>query len=188
MYLRVWLIAILIFAVAVERASAADLSAVLTQAGLTLNDVGVGNVVDDRAKLSVAAFTQTLGPPARVRVDGRTQRFTWDDEGIQLEAIAPESTAFAVLFEFTTPDSPDQAVKPSQAYRGTFDCLGIPLSAGQRIDDQATPLSSAGFNKESGSASGQRWSLQLQHWAVFLQFSASGTIDSAVIRVLPDIY
>jgi len=164
------------------------LSAVLTQAGLTLNNVDVGNIVDDRAKLSVAALTQTLGPPTRVRLDGRTQRFTWDDEGIQLEAIAPENTAFALLFEFATPDSTGQAIKPSQPYRGALDCLGIRLSAGQRIDDQTTSFSSAGFNKDSGSASGQMWSLRLDHWAVFLQFSATGALDSAVIRVLPDIY
>jgi hypothetical protein len=187
MWLRVWLIAISIFAVTVERSSAADLSAVLTQTRLTLNCVSVGAVVDNRAKLSVPAFMQTLGPAARVRVDGRTQRFTWDDEGIQVEAIAPESTPFAILFEFD-PDATDQAVKPSQTYRGTFNCLGIRLSAGQRIDDQASLLSDAGFNKDSGSASGQMWSLRLEHWAVFVQFSASGVIDSAVIRVLPDIY
>ena len=188
MWLRVWLVFILIFAVGVEPSAGADPSAVLTQAGLTLNSVDVGNVVDDRAKLSVAAFMQTLGPPTRVRVDGRTQRFTWDDEGVQLEAIAPESTPFAVLFEFANPDSTNQAVKPSQPYQGTFNCLGIRLSTGQRIDGQATLLSAAGFNKDSASASGQMWSLRLEHWAVFLQFSATGAIDSAVIRVLPDIY
>ena len=188
MWLRVRLIAISIFAVMVERSSAADLSSVLTQAGLTLNNASVGNVVDNRAKLSVTALIQTLGPATRVRVDGRTQRFTWDDEGIQLEAIAPESTPFAILFEFADPDTTDQVVKPSQPYRGTFNCLGIRLSAGQRIDDQASLLSAAGFNKDSGSASGQMWSLRLEHWAVFLRFSASGAIDSAVIRVLPDIY
>ena len=187
MWLRVWLIAISIFAVAAERSSAADLSAVLTQAGVTLNSVSVGDVADNRARLSVAAFLQTLGPPSRVRVDGHTQRFTWDDEGIQLEAISPENTPFAILFEFD-PDSTDQALKPSQPYRGTFDCLGIRLSAGQRIDDQASLLSAAGFNKDSGSASDQMWSLRLEHWAVFLRFSGSGAIDSAVIRVLPDIY
>jgi len=188
MYLRVWLIAILVFAVAAERSSAADLSAVLTQTGLTLNSVIVGNVVDDRAKLSVTAFMQAIGPPTRVRGDGRTQRFTWDDEGIQLEALVPESTLFAILFEFADPDSTDQAVRPSRRYRGTFNCLGIRLTAGQRVDEQATSLSAAGFKKDSGSASGRVWSLRLEHWAVFLQFSASGTIDSAVIRVLPDIY
>jgi hypothetical protein len=188
MWLRACLIAILIFAVGVERSTAADLSAVLTNSELTLNKVDAGNVVADRAQLSMAAFTETLGPPTRFRLDGRTQRFTWDDMGIQLEAIAPESTPFAVLFEFATPNSTNQGVIPSQPYRGTFDCLGISLSVGQRIDEQAKLLSAAGFNKDSGSASGQVWSLRLEHWAVFLQFSASGTIDSAVVRVLPDIY
>ena len=188
MWLRVWPVAILIFAAGVERSSANDLSAVLTNSELTLNSVGVGNVVADRAQLSAAALMRTLGPPSRVRVDGRTQRFTWDDEGVQLEAITPESTPFAVLFEFATPNSTNQAVVPSQPYQGTFNCLGISLSTGQRIDDQARLLSAAGFNKDSESASDQMWSLRLEHWAVFLQFSASGAIDSAVVRVQPDIY
>jgi hypothetical protein len=188
MWLRAWLIAIVIFAAGVERSWAADLSAVFTNAGLTLNGVVVGNVVNDRAKLSVAAFTQTLGPPTRIRVDGRTQRITWDDEGVQLETIAEESIPFAVLFEFANPDSTNQGLVPSQRYRGTFDCVGISIFAGEQISDQATLLSAAGFNKDAGPASGERWSLRLEHWAVFLQFSAAGAIESAVIRVLPDIY
>jgi hypothetical protein len=69
-----------------------------------------------------------------------------------------------------------------------LDCLGIKLDAGQHIADESTFLSAAGFKKDSGSASGEVWSLHLEHWAVFLHFSVSGTIDSAVIRVLPDIY
>lgn len=188
MWLRVWPIAILIFAVGVEPSSAANVSTVFTNSGLTVNTVSVGKFVDNRAQLSVAGFMQTLGSPTCVRVDGRTQRFTWDDKGIQLEAIAPESTPFAVLFEFANADSTDQGVVPSQPYRGTLTCLGIRLSVGQRINDQATLLSAAGFKRDFGSASGQVWSLRLEHWAVFLRFSASGTIDSAVIRVLPDVY
>lgn len=182
------LIAILIFATGIGRSSAGDVSAVFTNAGLTLNDVHAGTIVNDRAKLSVAAFTQALGPPSRMRVDGRTQRITWDDQGIQLEAIAQESVVFAVLFEFANVDSTNQGLIPNQPYRGNLDCLGIRLDAGQQIASQATFLSAAGFNKEAGSASGEVWSLRLEHWAVFLQFSASGAIDSAVIRVLPDVF
>jgi len=179
---------ILIFAAGVGRSPAADLSAVFSNAGLKLNGVVAGNIVEDRAKLSVPAFTQALGPPSRSRVDGRTQRITWDDEGIQLEAIAPEGAPFSVLFEFENVDSTDQGLIPNQVYRGTLDCLGIKLAAGQQIADKVTFLSGAGFDKDSGSAAAEEWSLRLEHWAVFLRFSASGAIDSAVIRVLPDIY
>ena len=188
MRLRASLVTILIFAVGVARSSAADLSAVFNSAGLRLNGVVAGNIVEDRAKLSVAAFTQALGPPGRVRADGRTQRFTWDDEGVQLEAIVQESVPFAVLFEFGNVDSTNQGLIPNQPYRGTLDCLGIKLYAGLQIAAQATSLSAAGFNKDPGSASGEVWSRRLEHWAVFLHFSNSGVIDSAVIRVLPDIY
>lgn len=187
MRLRASLVTILIFAAGAVRSSAADLSAVFSSAGLKLNGVVAGNIVEDRAKLSVAAFTQALGAPSRIRVDGRTQRITWDD-GIQLEAIAQESVPFAVLFEFGNGDSTNQGLIPNQPYRGTLDCLGIKLYAGLQIAGQTTFLSAAGFNKESGSASGELWSLRLEHWAVFLQFSNSGVIDSAVVRVLPDIY
>jgi hypothetical protein len=188
MWLRTWFITVLIFAAEKERSSAADLSAVFTNAGLTLNSTAVGNVVNDRAELSVPAFMQTLGPPARTLVDGRTQRFTWDGEGVQLETIAPESIPFAVLFQFGNSDSTNQGIIPSQPYRGTFNCLGISLSAGTQIEGQAPLLSAGGFNRNSGSASGETWARRLEHWAVFLHFSASGAIDSAVIRVLPDIY
>ncbi|MBV8098207.1 MAG: hypothetical protein JOZ31_03515 [Verrucomicrobia bacterium] len=188
MRLRVALVTFLIFVAAVGRSPAADLSAIFNSAGLKLNDVVAGNIVESRAKLSAAALTQALGPPSRTDVDGRTQRITWDDEGIQLEAIAQESVPFAVLFEFTNVDSTNQGLIPNQPYRGTLDCLGIKLDAGQHIADQETFLSAAGFKKDSASASGEVWSLHLEHWAVFLRFSASGAIDSAVIRVLPDIY
>jgi hypothetical protein len=69
-----------------------------------------------------------------------------------------------------------------------LDCLGIKLAAGQSIADLATSLSAAGFNKDSGSDCGEVRSLRLEHWAVFIRFSKSGAIDSAVICVLPDIY
>ena len=188
MRLCAWLVTILIFAAGVAWSRAADLSAVLSNAGLKLNGVVVGNTLENRAKLSVPAFTQALGPPSRTRVDGRTQRITWDDDGIQLEAIAQESIPFAVLFEFANVDSTNQGLIPSQPYRGTLDCLGIKLEAGQSIADLAPSLSAAGFNKDSGSDSCEVWSLRLEHWAVFMRFSKSGAIDSAVIRVLPDIY
>jgi hypothetical protein len=188
MRLRASLVTILIFAAGTVRSSAADLSAVFSSAGLRLNGVVAGNIVENRAKLSVAAFTQALGATSRIRVDGRTQRFTWDDEGVQLEAIAQESIPFAVLFEFGNVDSTNQGLIPKEPYHGTLDCLGIKLYAGLQIAGQETFLSAAGFNKDSGSASGEVWSLRLDHWAVFLQFSNSGVIDSAVIRVLPDIY
>jgi hypothetical protein len=188
MRLRASLVTILIFAAGVVRSPAADLSAVFSSAGLRLNGVAAGNIVEDRAKLSVAAFMQALGPPSRIRVDGRTQRFTWDDEGVQLEAIAQESVPFAVLFEFGNVDSTNQGLIPNRPYRGTLDCLGVRLDAGLQIAGQATFLSAAGFNKDFGSVSGEVWSVRLEHWAVFLHFSNSGVIDSAVIRVLPDIY
>jgi hypothetical protein len=188
MRFRASLVTILIFAAGVARTPAADLSAVFNNTGLRLSGVVVGNIVEDRAKLSVAAFMQALGPPSRMRVDGRTQRFTWDDEGVQLEAIVQESVPFAVLFEFANVDSTNQGLIPNQPYRGTLDCLGIKLYAGLQTVGQATFLSAAGFNKDSGSASGEVWAVRLEHWVVFLHFSNSGVIDSAVIRVLPDIY
>jgi hypothetical protein len=188
MPLRLWPVVILFLVVGVERSSGDDLSAIFTQAGLMLNRVGVGQVANGRGQLSVAAFRQVLGPPTRIRVEGHTQRLSWDDQGIQLEALAPESVPFAVLFEFRNPDSISQAIEPSQPYRGTLDCLGIRLSAGQRNDEQMKSLPAVGFNKDPESSSGQMWSVHLEHWAVFLQFSASETIDSAVIRILPDIY
>lgn len=188
MRLRASLVTILIFTAGMAPSPAADLSAVFSSEGLRLNGVVAGNIVEDRAKLSVAAFTQALGPTSRMRVDGRTQRFTWDDDGVQLEAIVQESVPFAVLFEFGSADSINQGLVPNQPFRGTLDCLGIKLYAGLQIAGQATFLSAAGFNKDSGSASGEVWSVRLEHWAVFLHFSDSGVIDSAVIRVLPDIY
>ena len=105
MWLRALLVTILIFAAGGARSSAGDLSAVFTSAGLRISGVVAGNIVEDRAKLSVPAFTQALGPPSRSRVDGRTQRITWDDAGVQLEAIAQEGAPFAVLFEFANVDS-----------------------------------------------------------------------------------
>jgi hypothetical protein len=188
MRLCAWLVTILIFAAGVARSRAADLSAVFTNAGLKLNGVVVGDILENRAKLLVPAFTQALGPLGRTRIDGRTQRITWDDDGIQLETMAQESIPFAVLFEFANVDSTNQGLIPNQPYRGTLDCLGVKLDAGQQIADLATFLSAAGFNKDSRSDSGEVWSLRLEHWAVYMRFSASGTIDSAVIRVLPDIY
>jgi hypothetical protein len=188
MRLRAAFVTILIFAVGISRSPAADLSAVLNNAGLKLNDIVAGNITENRAQLSVAAFTQALGSPSRTRVDGRTQRITWDDAGIQLEAVAQESLPFAVLFEFANVDSTDQGLIPNQPYRGTLDCFGIKLGAGQHTADQATLLSAAGFTKDSGSVSGEVWSLHAEHWAVFLRFSATGEIASAVIRILPDIY
>ena len=182
------LVTIMILAAGIAQSQAADLSAVFSNAGLRVNGAVTGSIVENRAKLSVPAFIQALGPPSGVRVDGRTQRITWGDAGIQLEAIAQESVAFAVLFQFGTVDSTNQGLIPRQPYRGTLDCFGITLRAGQQIADEATFLSAAGFNKDSGSASGEEWSLRLENWAVFLRFSTSGAIDSAVIRVLPDIY
>jgi hypothetical protein len=187
MRLRASLVSILIFTAGVA-SPAADLSAVFSDAGIRLNGVVAGDIVEDRAKLSVAAFTQALGPTSRIRVDGRTQRFTWDDEGVQLETIVQESVPFAVLFEFGNVDATNQGLIPNKPYRGTLDCLGIKLYTGLQIAGQATFLSAAGFKKDSGSASGEVWSHRLEHWAVFLQFSNSGVIDSAVIRVLPDFY
>jgi hypothetical protein len=174
MRLCAWLITILIFGVGVARSRAADLSSVFSNAGLKLNGVVVGNSLESWAKLSVPAFAQVLGPPSRTRVDGGTLRITWDDDGIQLEAIAQESIPFAVLFEFANVDSSNQGLIPSQPYTGTLDCLGIKLEAGQSIADLATSLSAAGFNKDSGSDCGEVRSLRLEHWAVFIRFSKSG--------------
>jgi hypothetical protein len=188
MRLRALLVTMLIFAAGLARSLAADLAAVFSDVGLKLNGIPAGNIVENRAKLSLAAFTQALGPPTRTRIDGRTERITWDDVGIQLEAIAQDSVPFAVLFEFANIDSTNQGIIPNQPYRGTLDCLGIKLDAGLHIADQATALSAAGFNKDSGSIPDEVWSLHSENWAVFLRFSSSGAIDSAVIRVLPDIY
>jgi hypothetical protein len=191
MRLRAALVIVLIFAAGISRSLAADrsavLSAVLSNSGLNLNGLVAGDVAENRAKLSVAAFTQALGPPSRTRVDGHTERITWDDQGIQLEAIAQEGVPFAVLFEFANVDSTNQGLVPNQPYRGTLDCLGIKLDSSQHIADQVTLLSAAGFNRDSASVPGDVWSVRIEHWAVFLRFSSSGVIDSAVIRVLPDI-
>jgi hypothetical protein len=147
MRLRASLVTVVIFAAGAGRAPAADLSAAFNHAGLTLNGVVAGSIVEDRAKLSVAAFTQALGPPSRVRIDGRTQRINWDDEGIQLEALAQESVLFAVLFQFGNSDSTNQSLLPNQPYRGTLDCLGIKLDAGQQVAGESKFLSAAGFKK-----------------------------------------
>jgi hypothetical protein len=183
-----WLIWVPIAASAVAPCRAGDLSTVFAKNGLSLNGTVIGGVSDSRAKLSLSALVQALGTPNRTEVHGQTQRITWDDEGIQLEAMDQESTAFAILFEFATPDATNQGVVPSGNYRGTFDCLGIKLYAGEQIEDRARILIAAGFDKESGSNSVETWSLRLEHWVLYLRFSAAGTIDSAVIRVLPDIF
>lgn len=153
-----------------------------------MNGFVVGEVKEDRPVLSLTALTHALGAPNRSQVQGDTQRITWDDAGVQLEATARESTAFALLFEFNRPDATDQGVIPRGQYQGTFDCVGIKLHSGVQIADLKSLLTAAGFNIESGSTGAESWSLRLEHWAVFLRFSADGKVDSAVMRVLPDIF
>ena len=67
MRLRASLVSILIFTAGVA-SPAADLSAVFSSAGIRLNGVVAEDIVEGRAKLSVAAFTQALGPTSRIRV------------------------------------------------------------------------------------------------------------------------
>jgi hypothetical protein len=183
-----WLICILISLESIGPSRAAEHSAVFGNDTLSINGVVIGEVSGGRATLSLPALIQALGPPNRTELQSHTRRITWDKEGIQLETTDRESTPFAVLFEFGTPNATNQGIIPSGRFRGTFDCLGIKLDAGAQIAERAGVLTAAGFNKEPGSTSAEAWAVRLEHWAVFLRFSAAGTIDSAVIRVLPDIY
>jgi hypothetical protein len=121
----------------------------------------------------------------RTAVQGQTQRITWDNDGIQLEATNPGSTPFAVLFNYAPPDAASQGITPNGQCQGTFDCIGIKLVSGQPLADQARILTAAGFAKEPTSA--DAWSLRQVHWGVYLRFTG-GVIDSVVIRILPDIY
>ena len=165
--------------------SAAECTAVFGDETLSLNDVLVGEVKNERAQLSLPGFVQILGAPNRTEVDGQTQRITWDNDGIQLEATNPGSTPFAALFNYTAPDAATRGIIPSGSCQGTFDCLGIKLRSGQPLSDLARVLTAAGFVKDPTSA--ETWSLRLAHWAVYLRFT-SGVIDSVVLRILPDIY
>jgi hypothetical protein len=180
-----WCIYVLIFLASLPSTGAAECTAVFGTETLSLNNVIVGEVQNERAQLSLAGFVQTLGAPSRTDVHGQTQRVTWDTDGIQLEATNPESTPFAALFNFTAPDAATRGIIPSGSYQGTFDCIGIKLRSGQPLSDQARVLTAAGFMKDQTSA--ETWSLRLTHWAVYLRFT-SGVIDSVVIRILPDIY
>jgi hypothetical protein len=182
---RFWCIDILIFLASLPSTGAAERSAVFGNDTLSLNDVLVGEVKNERAQLSLPGFVQILGAPSRTAVHGQTQRITWDNDGIQLEATNPESTPFAALFNYTAPDAATRGIIPSGSYQGTFDCNGIKLRSGQPLSDQARVLTAAGFAQDPISA--ETWSLRLAHWAVYLRFTR-GVIDSVVIRILPDIY
>lgn len=186
--MRLWFWLISICFTAIGPARAAEQSAVFGNDTLLLNGVVVGEVSDQRAKFSMPAFVQALGTPNRSEEHGHTERITWDSEGVQLEATERERAPFAVLFQYAEPDATNQGIIPTEPFRGTFDCLGIKLYLGEQIADRAGILTAAGFRMDSGSSSAETWSVQLKHWAVFLRFSAAGTIDSAVIRVVPDIY
>jgi hypothetical protein len=183
-----WLICIAISVASIEPSKATELSAVFGNDTLSMNGVVIGEISEGRARLALPALVQALGTPDRSQVQGHTRRITWDNEGIQLETTDQESTAFAILFEFAKPDAVNQGIIPAAQYRGTFDCLGIELHPDQPLPDRIRILAAAGFSKESGSNAAETWSVRLEHWAVFLRFSAAGTIDSAVIRVLPDIF
>jgi hypothetical protein len=180
-----WRICIATFLAPLLSAGAAEHTAVFSNDALSLNGVVVGDVKDEHGQLSLPAFVQILGAPTRTAVHGQTQRITWDNDGIQLEATNPGSAPFAVLFSFTAPDAASQGIIPSGSYQGTFDSLGIKLRSGQPLPDQARVLAAAGFAKDPISA--ETWSLRLAHWAVYLRFT-EGVIDSVVIRILPDIY
>ena len=182
---RFWCIYILIFLASLPSTCAAESTAVFGKETLSLNNVVVGEVQNERAQLSLAGFVQILSAPNRTDVHGQTQRVTWDNDGIQLEATNPGSTPVAALFNFTPPDAATRGIIPSGSYQGTFDCLGIKLRSGQPLSDQARVLTAAGFVKDPTSA--VTWSLRLAHWAVYLRFT-NEVIDSVVIRMLPDIY
>jgi hypothetical protein len=188
MRLFFWLVCMSISLASIGPSSPAEEWAVFRNDILSLNGVAVGEVSDERGKLSLPAFVQALGTPNRSEVQGHTRRITWDTEGIQLEATARESTPFGVLFEYSVPDATNQGVIPNGQFRGTFDCLGIELHPGQPLPNRVRILTGAGFNNEYGSNATETWSLRLAHWTLFLLFSTSGSIDSAVIRVVPDIY
>jgi hypothetical protein len=188
MQLCFWLMCISISVASIEPSKAAELSAVFGNDTVSMNDVVIGEVSEGRARLALPALVQALGTPDRSQVQGHTRRITWDNEGIQLEATDQESTPFAILFEFAKPHATNQGIIPTEQYRGTFDCLRIKLHSGEQIPDRIRTLAALGFNKEADSNSAETWSLRLIHWAVYLRFSADGTIDSAVIRVLPDIF
>ena len=182
---RFWCVCISTFLASLIAAGAAEHTAVFGNDTLSLNEVVVGEVKDERAQLSLPAFVQILGAPSRTGGQGQTQRITWDNDGIQLEATNPGSTPFAVLFNYAAPGAASQGITPSGRYQGMFDCIGIKLRSGQPLSDQARMLTAAGFGKDPTFA--EAWSLRLAHWAVYLRF-AGGVIDSVVIRILPDIY
>jgi hypothetical protein len=188
MWLKIWIICLSFPIVSVRPARAADLSAVFTQDNLSVNAVMVGEVKQNRSVLSLPALVQALGPPSRSQVKGGTRRISWDEAGIQLEATAQESTPFALFFEFGGANAENQGVVPSGQYEGTLDCLGIKLHPSVQIAEVKSPLASAGFNHESGSTAAESWSVRLEHWTAFLRFSANGELDSAVIRILPDLF
>jgi hypothetical protein len=179
--------AILGFA-SIEPVRSAEQLVVLHDDSLSLNGVVIGEVSDQRAKLSLPALVEVLGTPNRTENHNHTHRTTWDTEGIQLEATEPESVPFAVLLQYAASDVNNQAIVPIGQFRGTLDCLGIELRAGEPLADREKILGAAGFNKQEASNATEMWSVRLPHWAVYLRLSAAGTIDSAVIRVLPDIY
>ena len=180
-----WSICIATFLAWLLPTGAAEHTAILGNETLSLNDVVVGEVKNGRAQLSLPGFVQVLGAPSRTDIHGQTQRITWDNDGIQLEATNPGGAPFAVLFNYTAPDAATQGIIPSGSYQGTFDSIGIKLRSRQPLPDQARVLTAAGFAEDPISA--ETWSLRLAHWAVYLRFTR-GVIDSVVIRILPDIY
>jgi hypothetical protein len=182
---RFWCFGNLIFLASLISAGAAEHAAVFGNDALSLNDVVVGAVTDTRAELSLPKFVQILGTPSRSAVDGQTQRITWDNDGIQLEATNPGTTPFAVLFNCTAPDAVSRGIIPNGPFLGTFDSPGIKLRLGQTLPDRAKILTAAGFAKEPTSP--EAWSLRLAHWAVYLRFTGA-VLDAVIIRVLPDIY
>jgi len=185
---KIWVICISFLIATVGPSQAGDLSAVLTRDNVSLNAVVVGEVKENRSILSLPGLVQALGVPSRTQVQGGTERITWDEAGIQLEATAPEMTPFALFFAFGRAYAGEQGVVPSGHYGGAFDCLGIKLRAAKRIEDLKSQLAAARFNQGSPSNGKESWSIELEHWTIFLQFNADGTIDSAVVRVRPDMF
>jgi hypothetical protein len=188
MWPKIWMICLSVLCFSVKPTRAADLSAVFTQDSLSVNAIMVGEVKENRSVLSLPALVHALGTPSRSQVQGGTRRISWDEVGIQLEATAQESTPFALLFEFGGGNAEDQGVVPSGQYEGTLDCLGIKLHSSVQIADVKSLLASAGFNHESESTAAESWSVRLEHWTAFLRFSANGKLDSAVFRILPDLF
>jgi hypothetical protein len=80
MRLFFWLVCMSISLASIGPSSPAEEWAVFRNDILSLNGVAVGEVSDERGKLSLPTFVQALGTPNRSEVQGHTRRITWDTE------------------------------------------------------------------------------------------------------------